>query len=112
MLRSDILEAIDFSLRKNGGNPNKKFGGKQLLFVGDIFQLPPVVDMKNEVEKILFSRIYKSEYFFDSQAYRRINPTYFEFKKSHRQRDDMPFVQLLDEVRICEPTESHNYKTQ
>lgn len=105
MLRSDILEAIDYSLRRNGGDPNKKFGGKQLLFIGDIFQLPPVVDSTDEVEKFLFSEVYNSEYFFDSHSYKEVSPTYFEFKKSHRQKDDLPFVQLLDEVRICQATE-------
>lgn len=102
MLRSDILECIDYSLRRNGGNPNKKFGGKQILFVGDIFQLPPVIDSTDEVEKFLFSEIYKSEYFFDSHSYKEISPLYFEFKKSHRQKDDLSFVKLLDEVRICQ----------
>lgn len=106
MLRSDILEAIDYSLRRNGGDPNKKFGGKQLLFIGDIFQLPPVVDSTDEVEKFLFSEVYNSEYFFDSHSYKEVSPTYFEFKKSHRQKDDIPFVNLLDEVRICQATET------
>lgn len=106
MLRSDILEAIDYSLRINGGDPNKKFGGKQLLFIGDIFQLPPVVDSTDEVEKFLFSEVYNSEYFFDSHSYKEINPTYFEFNKSHRQKNDIPFVNLLDEVRICQATET------
>jgi ATP-dependent DNA helicase PIF1 len=105
MLRSDILEAIDFSLRKNGGDPNKKFGGKQLLFIGDIFQLPPVIDSTNEVEKFLFTEIYDSEYFFDSLSYKEITPTYFEFKKSHRQKNDIAFMELLDQVRICESGE-------
>jgi len=102
MLRSDILEAIDYSLRRNGGDPHAKFGGKQLLFIGDIFQLPPVKDSTDEVEDMLFSEIYKSEYFFDSHAYKAISPVYFEFKKSHRQKDDLPFIDLLDKVRICE----------
>ncbi len=106
MLRSDLLEALDYSLRKNGGDSSKKFGGKQILFVGDIFQLPPVVDSVDEVENELFSIIYKSEYFFDSNAYKELSPVYFEFSKSHRQKDDMPFVELLDEVRICQVYDS------
>jgi ATP-dependent exoDNAse (exonuclease V) alpha subunit len=77
MLRSDILEAIDFSLRINGGDPSKPFGGKQILFVGDIFQLPPVVDLNDEVEKFVFKEVYRSEYFFDSMAYRSLQPVYF-----------------------------------
>jgi len=105
MLRSDILEAIDYSLRRNGGDPNKRFGGKQILFIGDIFQLPPVTDSTDEVVKYLFSEIYKSEYFFDSHSYKEIAPIYFEFNKSHRQKDDLPFVELLDEVRICKVSE-------
>lgn len=105
MLRSDILEAIDFSLRKNGGDPSKKFGGKQILLIGDIFQLPPVIDSTEEVEKFLFAEIYDSEYFFDSHSYKDITPTYFEFKKSHRQKSDLPFVELLDKVRICDVSE-------
>ncbi len=102
MLRSDILEAIDYSLRRNGGNPNKVFGGKQILFVGDIFQLPPVTDDTDEVDSYLFTEIYKSKYFFDSPAYRKLNPTYFEFKKSYRQDKDLEFVEILDSIRICE----------
>ena len=100
MLRSDILEAIDFSLRQNGGNPHKLFGGKQLLFVGDIFQLPPV--LAEDIEGIRFNEIYKSEYFFDAHSYKKISPKYFEFKFSHRQKDDLAFVQLLDKVRVCQ----------
>lgn len=101
MLRSDLIEAIDFSLRNNGGNPGKPFGGKQILLFGDVFQLPPVSDSTDEVENMLFGEFYKSEYFFDSPAYRNINPIYFEFKKSHRQKDDLKFVELLDKVRVC-----------
>ncbi len=102
MLRSDILEAIDYSLRRNGGNPKKVFGGKQILFVGDIFQLPPVTDDTDEVDNYLFTEIYKSKYFFDSPAYKKLNPTYFEFKKSYRQDKDLEFVEILDSIRICE----------
>ena len=102
MLRSDILEAIDYSLRKNGGDPEKRFGGKQILFVGDIFQLPPVKDTNGDVEQILFSEIYASEYFFDSPAFQAIKPHYFEFRKSHRQKEDLQFIRLLDRVRTYE----------
>jgi hypothetical protein len=50
MLRSDILEALDYSLRNNGGRSDQLFGGKQLILVGDIFQLPPVTDSEDETE--------------------------------------------------------------
>lgn len=101
MLRADLLEAIDYSLRINGGDPEKPFGGKQLLFVGDVFQLPPVTDADDEVEAQLFGRIFRSEYFFDSPAYKKLAPVYFEFRKAHRQQDDRRFVELLDSVRVC-----------
>ena len=101
MLRSDVMEAIDFSLRNNGGKPHLPFGGKQMIFVGDVFQLPPVVDRRNEAEDILFRDIFKSEYFFDANAYRNLNPIYFELTKVHRQKDDLEFVTMLDRVRLC-----------
>lgn len=106
MLRSDLLEAIDYSLRKNGGDPEKPFGGKQILFVGDIFQLPPVTDSTEEVENFLFSEEYRSEYFFDSKAYKKISPIYFEFQLSHRQKDDLQFVKILDKIRVCNVDEN------
>ncbi len=105
MLRSDILEAIDHSLRINGGDPGQKFGGKQLIFVGDIFQLPPVIDFSDDVERYLFSDVYRSEYFFDSPSYQALSPEYFEFTNSHRQHNDVQFVQLLDDIRVCKVTE-------
>jgi hypothetical protein len=101
MLRADILEAIDYSLRINGGDRFLPFGGKQLLFVGDIFQLPPVVNQNSEAERFLFSEEYKSMYFFDAPAYKVAAPTTVEFQKSHRQANDLYFVQLLDKVRTC-----------
>ncbi|MCO5948280.1 ATP-dependent DNA helicase [Mucilaginibacter flavidus] len=102
MLRADIVEAIDYSLRINGGDPNKVFGGKQIIFVGDIFQLPPVANLNDSTENMLFTEEYKSQYFFDSIAYRKLNPIYFEFKISYRQGSDSEFVKLLDKVRICD----------
>jgi ATP-dependent exoDNAse (exonuclease V) alpha subunit len=102
MLRSDILEGIDYSLRKNGGDPNKLFGGKQILFVGDIFQLPPVTDETDEVDTLIFTEHYRSKYFFDSHAYKKLNPRYFEFKKSYRQDKDTAFIEILDSIRICQ----------
>jgi ATP-dependent DNA helicase PIF1 len=102
MLRADIVEAIDYSLRINGGDPNKIFGGKQIIFVGDIFQLPPVANSNDTLENMLFTEEYKSKYFFDSLAYKKLNPAYFEFKISYRQGSDLDFVDLLDKVRVCD----------
>lgn len=99
MLRADVLEAIDYSLRKNGGDPKKPFGGKQMVFVGDIFQLPPVTDDKDELERVLFIEFYNNPYFFSSPAYARLSPKEFHFKKVHRQTDRR-FIELLDKVRL------------
>ncbi|HEU5292194.1 MAG TPA: AAA family ATPase [Cyclobacteriaceae bacterium] len=106
MLRADLLEAIDYSLRKNGGDAGMPFGGKQILFVGDLFQLPPVTD-SSEVDRFIFKEIFNSPYFFDSRAYNELNPKFFEFKKPKRQKDDLEFVKLLDSVRVCEISDSN-----
>lgn len=99
MLRADLLEAIDFSLRVNGGDPNQVFGGKQLLLIGDLYQLPPVTDSQDPVERLIFTEVYNSPYFFDSPSYKKLNPEYFEFLVSHRQKDDEEFVRQLDKIR-------------
>ncbi len=100
MLRADLLEGLDYSLRMNGGDRNKLYGGKQLIFVGDIFQLPPIYDHANEVENELFKIVYNSEYFFDSVAFKNLNPVIFEFNKVHRQKN-ANFINLLNSVRDC-----------
>ena len=101
MLRADVLQAIDYSLRQNGGDPSKPFGGKQLLFVGDLFQLPPVAK-GDDVDQFLFTEIFNSPYFFDSDAYKELSPGCLQFTKSYRQKEDSGFVQLLDEIRQCD----------
>ena len=101
MLRSDVVEALDYSLRNNGGDHSKTFGGKQLLFIGDLFQLPPVVNSSKEVDGELFNNYYKSEYFFDSPSYQQASPVFYEFQKVHRQKD-LAFLGLLDKVRSSE----------
>lgn len=103
MLRSDLLEAVDYSLRINGGDTDLPFGGKQILFVGDIFQLPPVLDNTNSLIRELFTTIYKSEYFFSSPAYIRLSPNIIELTNVHRQKN-YNFISLLDSVRLCKIT--------
>lgn len=97
MLRSDILEAIDYSLRINGGNPNLPFGGKQMVFIGDVYQLPPIVT-SDSIEKELFKSIYTSEYFFDAPSFQTLNPIKIELTKVHRQKDSV-FIETLNKVR-------------
>ncbi|HTF22003.1 MAG TPA: DEAD/DEAH box helicase [Chryseolinea sp.] len=105
MLRADILEAIDYSLRNNGGEPHKPFGGKQLIFVGDPFQLPPVVNDGGEVESYLFKEFFNGAYFFNSNAYRALNVRPLILQKSYRQKNDFRFVEMLDRIRTCNVTD-------
>ena len=97
MLRSDILEAIDYSLRINGGNPDLPFGGKQMVFIGDVYQLPPIVT-SDSIEQELFKSIYTSEYFFDAPSFQTLNPIKIQLTKVHRQKDSV-FIETLNKVR-------------
>ena len=67
MLRSDVLEGMDHFFRINGGDKTKYFGGKQVIFIGDPYQLPPILE-SDKVSYEIFTKIYKSEYFFDTRS--------------------------------------------
>ncbi|QIL39072.1 AAA family ATPase [Pedobacter sp. HDW13] len=95
MLRADMLDAIDFSLRYIRRNKNVPFGGVQLLFIGDLHQLPPVV--KNDEWRVM-AGFYKSIYFFDALALQNNPPVYIELDKIYRQ-DDSVFIDLLNNLR-------------
>jgi hypothetical protein len=95
MLRADLLDAIDAVLKHVRKQYNRSFGGVQVLFIGDLLQLPPVV--KDEEWKILRSH-YKSIYFFDSQVLQKDKPLYIELDKIYRQSDDV-FISILNNLR-------------
>lgn len=95
MLRSDMLDAMDLILRTFRKQPLVPFGGVQVLFIGDLFQLPPVV---NTNEWTLLSPYYKSPFFFDAQVLQESPPIYLELKNIYRQNDAY-FIQLLNQVR-------------
>ncbi len=94
MLRADLLDCIDTVLR-HVRRKNQPFGGLQLLFIGDLLQLPPVV--KDYEQKIL-SQYYTSSYFFAAKALEKSPPVYLELEKIYRQQDDQ-FVGLLNRFR-------------
>jgi uncharacterized protein YpbB len=94
MLRADLLDAIDMILRYIRKN-NESFGGVQVLFIGDLHQLPPVV--KND-EWNLLSNFYKSIFFFDALALEKNPPVYIELEKIYRQADER-FIELLNNLR-------------
>ena len=100
MVRADLIDGIDFSLRRNGGNPNLPFGGKQVVFVGDIFQLEPVT-IRNSGEQKIISEIYGSSYFYNAKVFQRVNLFTVELQKVYRQTDPT-FIDLLDKVRVKE----------
>lgn len=95
MVRADLLDCIDQFLRVNGPRAGAPFGGVQLLFIGDLSQLPPVVLPEEET---LFTTHYASPYFFDAHVLRTTPYTVLQLTKVYRQQD-ATFVTLLDAVR-------------
>lgn len=98
MLRADLIDAIDQSLRLNCARPDLPFGGKQVIFFGDLFQLEPVVQ-NNEVENYLFNEYYDSHYFFSAHVFRELHMHCVELRKVYRQNDP-EFIQTLDTIRL------------
>lgn len=97
MLRADIIDAIDYALRLNLNNPFP-FGGKQVIFFGDLFQLEPVVQ-NSDVEQHLFNEVYQSHYFFHAKVFEELNLPNIELTKVYRQQDDT-FIHLLNSIRL------------
>ena len=99
MVRADLLDAIDTVLRHVRRQPLMPFGGVQMLYIGDLFQLPPVV--RNEEWEIL-KEYYESPFFFNAQAIKHASPVYIELKKIYRQ-SDATFIHILNNIRnnIC-----------
>ncbi|GHT07405.1 hypothetical protein AGMMS49532_00040 [Endomicrobiia bacterium] len=95
MLRCDILDCIDKFLRLNREKRQEPFGGVQMVFIGDLKQLPPVV--KRE-EYHIFNSVYKSPYFLSAYSLNKCILHTVELKKIYRQRDSN-FVALLNAVR-------------
>jgi hypothetical protein len=95
MVRPDLIDAVDNSLRKNGGNPNLPFGGKQIIFIGDLFQLEPVV---TRPDLPIISRFYESPFFFSARVFQQIQFSNIELKRIYRQSDPN-FIGLLDRIR-------------
>ena len=95
MVRADIIDFIDKLLRFYTHNERQPFGGKQLLLVGDVFQLEPVVtgDMRD-----ILRNYYRNFYFFGADAFRDIKIVPIELKKVYRQTDT-DFISLLDRIR-------------
>ena len=101
MVRADILDAVDMTLRSIRRN-EKPFGGVQLLMIGDAQQLSPVV---KEEERRYMEQIYPSPYFFHSKALKELDYTTIELQKIHRQKDET-FLEILNSIRENRITEN------
>jgi hypothetical protein len=95
MLRADVLDAMDTVLRSVRKRGNSLFGGVQVLFIGDLLQLPPVV---KEDEWQILGRYYSTPFFFDAHALRQQPPLYIELDKIYRQAD-ATFISILNNLR-------------
>lgn len=95
MVRADIIDAIDRILRVYSHNLREPFGGKQLLLVGDVFQLEPVVKAD---EREILNRFYPTPYFFSAHVFAQIDLVSIELQKVYRQSDPV-FVGVLDRIR-------------
>jgi len=105
MLRVDLLDVIDTILRVYRKKMDEAFGGAQVLFIGDIFQLPPVTLSK---EWRILEKYYKSPFFFSSKVLRSNLPTRVELQKIYRQTEPR-FVELLNAVRDGKISEDQLY---
>ncbi|WP_205507949.1 helix-turn-helix domain-containing protein [Longitalea arenae] len=95
MLRADILDEIDCILRHVRRKQWEPFGGVQMLYIGDLFQLPPVT--KSEEWDVL-RQYYRSPFFFEAQALQQKPPLYLELKKIYRQHEQ-EFISVLNNIR-------------
>ena len=95
MVRADLLDCVDKFLRLNGPDPKKPFGGVQMILIGDLYQLPPVISSR---EKEIFRGHYESPYFFSASVFDQMNLEFVELEKVYRQKDD-EFVRLLNAIR-------------
>ncbi len=95
MVRADLMDCVDKFLRFNRSQHNLPFGGVQMIFIGDLYQLPPVVTGE---EKELFKTYYPSPYFFDSHVFESLKIDFIELEKIYRQKDET-FIKLLNRIR-------------
>lgn len=102
MVRADLLDCIDRALRLNRGRPHEPFGGVQMIFIGDLFQLPPVV---TDDEKTRFTQEYSSPYFFSAGVMKSADLKTIELTTVHRQKEK-DFVELLEKVRTRTVTQN------
>ena len=100
MVRADLLDCVDKALRKYGPKPTKPFGGVQVIFVGDLFQLSPIVA---ESEKEFLYSHYDTPFFFSSHGYQSIQMHKVVLQKVYRQ-SEIDFLEILNGIRVNQTT--------
>lgn len=95
MVRSDLMDGVDLALRTNRSRFDLAFGGVQMIFIGDLYQLPPVVDSDM---KEVFDMLYPTPYFFSSNVFKKTDLQYIELEHIHRQSDP-EFISILNSFR-------------
>jgi ATP-dependent exoDNAse (exonuclease V) alpha subunit len=95
MLRADVLDAIDYRMKSVKRNFNEPFGGAQVLMIGDLFQLPPIV---KDHEWQLLGKFYKSMHFYEALALKASGMVYVELDQIFRQKDEK-FIHILNNLR-------------
>ncbi|MBT4120423.1 MAG: AAA family ATPase [Candidatus Magasanikbacteria bacterium] len=104
MVRADMMNAIDLSLRKNTGNVNLPFGGVQVIMFGDLYQLPPVVTSTEDREHLI--QTYDGVYFFKAPVFIALELRKINLNKIFRQKNDEVFVNVLNNIRECRTTQT------
>jgi ATP-dependent exoDNAse (exonuclease V) alpha subunit len=95
MVRADLLDCVDVFLRLHGLKKDNPFGGIQMIFVGDLYQLPPVV---TGTERAIFLSLYETPYFFSAHVFGPLEMEFVELDKVYRQHDEH-FINLLNTIR-------------
>ncbi len=95
MVRADLLDCVDRFLRLNGPDTSLPFGGVQMIFIGDLYQLPPVVTGR---EREIFREHYATPYFFSARVFEELDIEFIELEKVYRQTDG-EFIRLLNAIR-------------
>lgn len=108
MVRCDVVDAIDYNLRRICHN-SMPFAGKQVVFVGDMYQLPPIVKQGDEARIMQEIYGYGAPFFFKARVFKRMHLPTIELLKVYRQEDDPEFINILDRVRHGQGDEQDIY---
>ncbi len=102
MVRADLLDCVDKFLRLNGPKADQPLGGIQMIFIGDLYQLPPVIT--GDEEKLVFRSLYETPYFYSARVFDSLQMEFIELEKIYRQHDEQ-FITLLNAIRNNSITE-------